>query len=112
MAYNGKLAARVRSILGGYPGIEEQKMFGGLAFLHFGNMCVGIEDSGRLMVRVGKENYQKYLGLKHAKEMDFTGRPLAGFLYIEPEGIKIKAQLVKWVERCLEFTASLPKKRN
>ncbi len=110
MALDEKLAQRVREALKGKRSISEKKMFGGLCFLHQGNMLGGVDNQGRLMVRVGPAQYDKALKYKHAREMDFTGRPLKGMVYVEPAGFKSKADLAKWLEMGLAFTKTLPKK--
>ncbi len=101
---------RIRELLQEEKGITERKMFGGICFMHRGNMLCGITNKNELMVRVGPEQYGAALKLKHAHEMDFTGRPLKGFIYIESEGVKTKAALAKWLEMGLTFTRTLPKK--
>ena len=109
MAFDEMLAERVRTVLKRRRGITERKMFGGLAFMVHGNMCCGVEKE-RLMARVGPEAYQDALGQKHTRPMDFTGRPLKGYVYVEPAGVRTDAALKKWVERTLAFARSLPKK--
>ena len=109
MAYNEKLAQRVREILKRRRGVSEKKMFGGLAFLVNGNMCCGI-NGDRLMVRVGPDAYEQALAAKHAVEMDFTGRSLKGFVYVLPAGIRTAASLRKWVEQSVAFARGLKKK--
>lgn len=109
MAYDESLANRIRSALAADPALSEKKMFGGLAFLHRGLMFVGVSGS-RLMARVGKENYQNSLGRKHVREMDFTGKPLRGYVYVEPAGIKTDEQLDFWLQRCKQFVGTLPAK--
>jgi hypothetical protein len=85
MAYDEKLAQRVRQALSGQDGIVEKKMFGGLAFMLHGNMSVGVEKD-RLMVRVGPDRYDEALARPHARPMDFTGRPMKGFCVRAPGG--------------------------
>ena len=109
MSFDETLAEKVRGVLKGKRGVTEKKMFGGLCFLLHGNMLCGVEKN-RLMVRVGPDRYDSLLKLKHAHPMDFTGKPLKGFLYVSPEGVKRKDSLAKWVDRSLEFAQSLPKK--
>jgi TfoX N-terminal domain len=75
MAYDEKLAQRIREALAGSAAITEKKMFGGIAFLHRGLMFVGVSDSS-LMARVGKANHADSLSRKHVREMDFTGKPM------------------------------------
>lgn len=109
MAYDQGLAHRIREYLSDAPEFTEKKMFGGLAFLDRGNMCVGIIGE-TLMARVGKVQYQQLLSHPHAKPMDFTSRPMTGFLTITPEGITEDPDLHAWIDRCRAFTATLPQK--
>ena len=109
MAIDEGLAERVRESLQGLQGVEEKRMFGGLAFMLNGNMCVGLVKES-LMVRVGPDNYEASLALPHARPMDFTGKPLTGFVYVEPEGIAEDADLNAWIERGVAFAGALPPK--
>ena len=109
MAFDETLARRVREVLGPRPGISERRMFGGLAFLLDGRMFVGISGS-RLMARVGAERYQDALALPHVREMDFTGRPMKGWIMVEPDGIEEDERLHDWIERSKDFVRTLPKK--
>jgi len=84
-------------------------MFGGLAFLVAGNMAVGILGD-TLMVRVGGDAYEQALARHHAREMDFTGRPMRGFVLVDAPGIRTKHTLERWVDRGLDFAESLPAK--
>ena len=110
MAYDEQLAHRVREVLSDETQWEEIRMFGGLAFMVNGHMCCGVTP-GELMVRVGKERYEEALGLPHARPMDFTGRPLAGMVYVGGEGVRTQASLRKWVGMGVRFTTSLPPKK-
>ena len=85
MAYDETLADRVRDVLAGRPGVREQKMFGGLAFMLDGNMACGIL-RGELIVRVGKENLDDALAHPDARIFDMTGRPMRSFVYVAAEG--------------------------
>jgi hypothetical protein len=98
MAYDESLAARVRVTLRGVRGVSERKMFGGLAFLVGGRMCCGIVGAD-LMVRVPVAEYAAALGRRHVRPMDFTGRPLKGFVYVSPKALKTKAALEGWIAR-------------
>lgn len=109
MAYDQGLAERVRAHLSGLWELDEKKMFGGLCIMVSGHMCCGILGEN-LMVRVGKENYSRYLAEPSVTEMTFTGKPLSGFLYVLPEGISEDQDLVSWLQRCLDFVATLPPK--
>lgn len=109
MAYDEGLAERIRDVLQEEEGITEKKMFGGLAFMVNGNMSVGVVKE-ELMIRVGKEKYEEVLEMPHAREMDFTGKPLTGFAYVDIEGIEDDADLKKFVQLSLDFARSLPPK--
>jgi TfoX/Sxy family transcriptional regulator of competence genes len=86
MAFDLGLAQRVRAVVADRPGISERAMFGGLAFLVDGKMFVGIRNSS-LMARVGSERHQHALAMPGVRVMDFTGRPMKGYAYIDPPAI-------------------------
>lgn len=109
MPYDEKLAQRVRDTLIEQPGIREQKMFGGLCYLLHGNMAVGVQ-TDRLMVRVGPHAADDALARPHARPMDFTGRPMKGFVWVDAPGISDKRRLRRWIQRGLDFATSLPPK--
>jgi TfoX/Sxy family transcriptional regulator of competence genes len=109
MPYDEGLAQRIRELLDEQAGLSEKKMFGGLAFLVNGNMAVGVMKS-ELMVRVGPEGYEAALAEPDARPMDFTKRPMKGFLYVSEAGCEEDAQLGGWVRRGVGFAASLPGK--
>jgi TfoX/Sxy family transcriptional regulator of competence genes len=109
MAYDEALAVRIRTALADDPALTEKRMFGGLAFLHRGLMFVGVSGN-KLMARVGKDNYADSLAHKHVREMDFTGKPMQGYVYVEPAGLRSDEQLRFWLERCKAFVSSLPAK--
>jgi TfoX/Sxy family transcriptional regulator of competence genes len=109
MAYDEGVAERLRDLFTDRQGITEKRMFGGLAFMYRGHMLVGIiEDS--LMARVGPAAYVAALKQAHVREMDFTGKPMKGYVYVDPDGFESDADLSKWVERCLQFNESMPAK--
>lgn len=103
MAYNEELADRVRIALSKKKTLfDQRKMMGGLCILVDGKMCVGIiKDS--LMARIDPEIYAEALVKKGCTEMDFTGRPMKGFVYIHPEGITTESELGYWLQLCLDF---------
>ena len=84
-------------------------MFGGIAFLRGGLMFVGVSGN-TLMARVGKANYEDSLARKHVRVMDFTGKPMAGYVFVDPEGTNTKDELAFWVNRSASFVATLPPK--
>lgn len=103
MAYSEFLADRIRRSLHGLEStFEEKKMFGGICFMVDEKMCVGIINDN-LMVRVDPVNQDKFLQEKGCRIMDFTKRPMKGYLYVSPEGVDMDEDLDKWVQRCLEF---------
>ncbi|MBL0215401.1 MAG: TfoX/Sxy family protein [Myxococcales bacterium] len=107
MTYDETLAKRVRKILAMHPDVVEQKMFGGLAFLLRGKMFVGVIHHD-LMVRVGPESYTAALKRPHVRPMDFTGRPLTGFVYVAAPGWRTDAAVERWARQAAEFVATLP----
>ena len=109
MAYDEGLAERIREVLADEVGLTEKKMFGGLCMMVRGNMCCGIVDD-ILIARVGPDQYLHCLELPHVREMDFTGKPLKGMIYVDPEGIAEDEDLKAWVVRCLSFINTLPPK--
>ena len=109
MAFSEKLAERTRHLLARRKGIEEKKMFGGVGFLLNGNLLVGVwKDS--LCVRLGPEQAEKALPEPHVKEFDITGRPMKGWVLVEPEGVTSDDQLKGWIQRALKFVGKLPVK--
>ncbi|MCA9751736.1 MAG: TfoX/Sxy family protein [Gemmatimonadetes bacterium] len=109
MAFDEGLAHRIREIMQDRQDVSERRMFGGLAFLVNGNMAVGVVKD-ELMVRVGPDDYESALGQPHAREMDFTGRALRGFVYVDEAGISEDEDLSTWVDRAISFAESLPRK--
>jgi hypothetical protein len=109
MAHSEELAARARRALAGHPGLAEKRMFGGLCFLLRGNMTCGIRGD-ELMVRIGPDGWADALAQPHAREMDFTGRSLRGFVYVAAAGIEDDDGLEYWVRRGVDFAGSLPPK--
>ena len=108
MAYDLKLAERIRSQLDGIPFVE-RKMFGGVGFLLSGNMACGVNKND-LIVRVNPEKHSALLKKPHAKPFDMTGRPMKGWLVVEADGCKTDKQLSTWVKEGVEFALTLPAK--
>lgn len=110
MPYDEALADRVRKLLADEDAISERKMFGGIAFLLHGNMSVGLWTSGELMVRVGEAGAEAALSEPHTRTPEMRGRPMKGWILVDPEAVKTEAQLREWVGRGTDFARSLPPK--
>jgi len=109
LGYNKDLVQRIREFLEKTSGVSEKKMFGGIAFMVNGNMTVGVIKD-ELIVRVGKEYYTQALKEDFTREMDFTGKPLKGIIFVEAEGISEDSVLHYWINKGLKFTQTLPHK--
>jgi len=107
MAYDDALAARIRSVLAERENVTEQKMFGGIAFMIGGRMAVGVVRDD-LMVRVGPDAHDEALASPHVRPMDFTGRPMRGFVLVAPAGVADDSELQGWVEAGASFAVSQP----
>lgn len=110
MAYNERLAERIRNYLKHRRGVDEKRMFGGLCFMLNGHMCCGVEKD-RLMVRVLPDRYDTLLKKPHAREMDFTGKPLKGFLFIGEAGYRTASGLAMWLDEAVDCSKSKPPKK-
>ncbi len=109
MAYSESLAERIRRALARRRGVVERKMFGGIGFLLHGNMLVGVWQTS-LIARVGRDEYPRALKQPHVREFDITGRPMKGWVLVEPEGVENEGQLVEWIQCAWEFVEGLPAK--
>lgn len=109
MAYNEKLADRIRKVVARHKGFSEKKMFGGIAFMLRGNMCCGVVKDD-FVVRVDPERYEEALAEPHTRPMDFTGRPIKGFVFVGSGGYQTDKVLAKWVKEAVDFALSLPRK--
>lgn len=107
MAYDAKLAERVRVALGDLPEVREISMMGGLCFTHRGNMCCGVLKDD-VVLRVSPGHYEALLTKPGARPMDFTGRPMRGFLFVGPKG---QGRLDSWLKLAVEFVKTLPPKK-
>jgi TfoX/Sxy family transcriptional regulator of competence genes len=110
MAYDEVLEGRIRRAVADREDVGDKKMFGGVAFLLDGKMFCGIVKED-LMVRVGPDAHEKALGEPHVRPMDFSGRPMKGYVYVGPAGTKTDKMVARWVERGLKFAATLEKKK-
>lgn len=106
MPYNEHLADRVRQVIAPHKSsIEEKKMFGGLAFMYKGKMSCGIVKED-LMVRCIETRMDEALAKPHCRKMDFTGRPMKGFLFVSPDGLDTDAEIEEWIKLGIEFVES------
>jgi TfoX/Sxy family transcriptional regulator of competence genes len=109
MAFSETLAQRIRNVLYPLTAAEEKKMFGGIAFMVSGNMTVGVIRQN-LIVRVGLENYEAALGKPDTDLFKPTGKPMAGWVTVAPNGHQTDENLKRWIELALEFVKTLPAK--
>jgi TfoX/Sxy family transcriptional regulator of competence genes len=108
VAYDEDLADRVRAVLPPAEAVTERQMFGGLAFMLSGHMFCGVVKD-TLMLRLGPDGAERALDRPHVRPMDFTGRPMKGMVFVEPDGLK-GAALRHWVDAAAAFTHTLPPK--
>ncbi|MCB2099904.1 MAG: TfoX/Sxy family protein [Rhodobacterales bacterium] len=109
MACDAALAARLRARLAPRPGVSERRMFGGVAFLLNGNMCVGVHKD-HMVARVGEPTATARLNPPRVRPMDITGRPMKGWLLIDGAGVEDDGELADWVETAVVFVGTLPVK--
>jgi hypothetical protein len=109
MAYSEVLASRIRMGLCASAGVTEKRMFGGLCFLKNGHMFVGLVGD-ELMARVGREHHAAALARKHVREMDFTGKPMAGYVFVGANGLAKDSELLFWLRHFEQFVSTLPPK--
>jgi TfoX/Sxy family transcriptional regulator of competence genes len=111
VAYDEELADRIRELVGVEPNLTETKMFGGLAFLVGGNMAVAASGQGGILVRVDPEESDTLVAKTNARPMEMRGRQMRGWLRVDPEDVRTKRQLARWVELGTTYARSLPAKR-
>jgi TfoX/Sxy family transcriptional regulator of competence genes len=111
MAYDERLAERIRQLVAGEDGVTEQRMFGGLAFLLKGNMAVAASGQGGILVRVDPAESAELVEKTSAEEMVMRGRAMAGWLRIASGDLEAADELAAWVDRGVSFARSLPAKR-
>ena len=109
MAYDEALALRVRRALADRRNIGETKMFGGICFMLNGNMLCGV-DRARLMFRIGKDQAAEALSRAGARPMDITGKPMAGFVFVDPAQCDPR-QLKSWIALAMNYVGALPAKK-
>jgi len=111
VAYDEKLAARIRELVAEESGLTEKKMFGGLAFLIGGNMAIAASGQGGALVRVDPEESDTLVEKTNATVMVMRGRPMQGWLRVDTKDLRTKSQLAKWVDLGTGYARSLPAKR-
>lgn len=109
MAYDGKLAQRIRRMLADQPRVTEREMFGGIGFMIRGNIACGVVGDD-MMVRVGPGQHEPALKEPHVRPFDITGKPSKGWVVVEAPALASGAGLKKWVRRGVEFALTLPAK--
>jgi TfoX/Sxy family transcriptional regulator of competence genes len=110
MAYDERLAERIRRFVADEPTLTEKKMFGGLAFLVGGNMAVAASGQGGLMARVDPAESDALLSSSPARVVEMRGRQMPGWLRVDSEDVKTDEELSAWVERGVSFARALPPK--
>jgi TfoX/Sxy family transcriptional regulator of competence genes len=110
VAYDEELAERIRELVADVPGVTEQRMFGGLAFLIDGNMAIAASGQGGLLVRVDPNETGVLFQKPHASPLEMRGREMQGWLRVDAEGARTKRQLDAWVRRGVAYARSLPAK--
>jgi TfoX/Sxy family transcriptional regulator of competence genes len=111
MAYDEALADRIRQLLVNESDLTEKKMFGGLAFLIGGHMAVAASGQGGVLVRVDPAQSDMLVATTNARLMEMRGRSMQGWLRVDPQDLRTKRQLAKWVELGTAYARSLPPKR-
>jgi len=109
MTFSERTVHQIRRAIGNTPGLSERPLYSGVAFMLRGNMCCGMIDDN-LVVRVGPDTYDDALREPHTRPMDFTGRPLPGFVYVERAGFASSNSLRQWIDRGVSFVRTLPPK--
>ncbi|MFN0050795.1 MAG: TfoX/Sxy family protein [Planctomycetales bacterium] len=109
MPYDESLAASIRKALARRKGVTEKKMFGGIGFLLHGNMLVGVWKNS-LIVRLDPREYDDALQEQSVRNFDITGRPMKGWVLVEPAGVEDDDQVHAWIERAMKFVRTLPRK--
>lgn len=104
-----KLTERLRRAADNTP-LTERVMFGGVSFFCQGHMCCGIYHES-LVLRIGEDQADKALKKPHVRPMDITGKPMRGWVFVDPPGCKTKRQLDGWVDKAVTFVSSLPSKK-
>jgi TfoX/Sxy family transcriptional regulator of competence genes len=110
MAYDMDLAARIRALISKNKNLEEKKMFGGVGFLINGNLACGVNKND-MILRVAPDQYDALSRSAYTRVFDLSGKPMKGWLVVEPAGMKSEAQLKAWVSKGIVFAKTLPAKK-
>ena|SRR5258706_16138508 len=102
MAYNEKLANRIRERFSELRNVEEKEMMGGLTFMYNGKMCCGIIKD-EMMCRIAPELHYEAIEKRGCRTMDFTGHPMKGYVMVDESGMKSKKDFEHWINLCLDF---------
>lgn len=111
MAYDEELAYRIRELLGAEPGVQEKRMFGGLAFLVRGNMAISASGKGGVLVRVDPEKFDRLVNTTRAEVAVMGGRPMTGWLRVSSADVNTQRKLERWVRLGVGYAGSLPPKK-
>ena len=110
MAYDEQLAARIRGVVQGEPGLTEKPMFGGLAFLVHGNLAVSASGQGGMLLRVDPQQTESLVDGQRVRRFEMRGREMDGWLRVDTETVETDEDLRRWVEHGLGHARSLPPK--
>lgn len=102
MAYNEQLSNRIREALAGLPDVEEKLMFGGVCYMVNNKMCVGVIKD-EMMCRIGPDAYEAALEIPGCREMVFSGKPMAGYVFVAEEALRSNKDFTYWINLCLEY---------
>ncbi len=111
MPYDPELADRIRERVDGTPGLVEKKMFGGIGWTIHGNMATGAHNDGKLMIRCSPEVFESYLAEEGAEGLMRGGKPMMGWVLVDPDAVADDADLDRWVERGIAHAAKMPVKK-
>jgi hypothetical protein len=107
MAYDVELADRIRAVVQAEPGLTEQRMFGGLAFLIHGNMAVGASSQGGLLLRVDPAETESLISEPRVRRFEMRGREMNGWLRVAAEAVEDDDDLRRWVGHGVTYARSL-----
>lgn len=109
MPYDSGLFERLEELKPEHPGLMPKKMFGGIGYMLYGNMCFGIYKEF-LIIRIGLDRYQAIQNQPYVGAMDITGKPMKGWAKVSPEGIEDDDELTRYMNLAIDFCETLPPK--